>query len=344
LILALLVSVLAVAVAVAVAPPAAGARTAAEYPIQSLGNRGVDVAALQHLLRHHGRPVEASGFFDGRTRDALADFQRDSGLVEDGVARPRTWQELVPDLRRGASGEAVLAARKLLNAKRAAELGIDTAFDGPMEAAVRSFQKHAGLRQDGALDETTWRHLLGAWMQAGLDGAMCGYELHSGASRKWGTAAAIGQLSAAAELFHRRTGQRLAVGDISLDRGGRMSGHRTHRVGLDVDVRAARTDGLACRAGIAHTMRSYDRDVTRELIRAIHEAAPGHVKLIYFNDPVLVREGLTVRYPNHDAHLHVRYCEADHPMASYRCPAAATQDAAGLVDALPSGAARRVRF
>ncbi len=42
-------------------------------------------------------------------------------------------------------------------------------------------------------------------------------------------------------------------------------------------------------------------------------AAPGHVKLIYFNDPVLIKEGLTTHYLGHDDHLHVRYCEAAHP-------------------------------
>ena len=33
------------------------------------------------------------------------------------------------------------------------------------------------------------------------------------------------------------------------------------------------------------------------------------MKLIYFNDPVLISEGLTTWYTGHDDHLHVRYCE-----------------------------------
>ena len=49
---------------------------------------------------------------------------------------------------------------------------------------------------------------------------------------------------------------------------------------------------------------------TRALIKAIRAAAPGHVKLIYFNDPVLIGEGLTRWFNGHDDHLHVRYCEA----------------------------------
>jgi peptidoglycan hydrolase-like protein with peptidoglycan-binding domain len=337
----LLAGLLSLAVVVASAPADAAARSGARYPSLSPGNRGVDVFALQHLLRHHGQAVRITGFFDGATRDALAAFQRQADLAPDGIASQRTWQALVPELRHGSTGEAVLAVRQLLNAKHQAGLDARGPFDASVEAAVQAFRMRAGLRQSGALDEPSWRHLLGGWMQPELDGAMCGYDLHAGPSRKWGTAAAVAQLSAAAELFQRRTGQRLAVGDISFERGGRVSGHRTHRVGLDVDVRAARSDGRSCRAGIAHTMRSYDREGTRELIRAIHDAAPGKVKLIYFNDPVLVREGLTVRYPNHDAHLHIRYCEADHPLAAYRC-AATSVDPSDLVDALPAVPGRRV--
>ena len=37
-------------------------------------------------------------------------------------------------------------------------------------------------------------------------------------------------------------------------------------------------------------------------------ASPGHIKVILFNDPQLISEGLTVQLsPNHDNHLHVRY-------------------------------------
>jgi len=34
---------------------------------------------------------------------------------------------------------------------------------------------------------------------------------------------------------------------------------------------------------------------------------------------VLIREGLTRWYSGHDDHLHVRYCEPYHPVATYRC-------------------------
>jgi hypothetical protein len=46
---------------------------------------------------------------------------------------------------------------------------------------------------------------------------------------------------------------------------------------------------------------------------------PGCVRLIFFNDPTLIAEGLTTRYDNHDNHLHVRYCEPVHPNSLYTC-------------------------
>ena len=46
--------------------------------------------------------------------------------------------------------------------------------------------------------------------------------------------------------------------------------------------------------------------------------APGHIKVIYFNDPVLIKEGLTTWFAGHDDHLHVRYCEKTHPFAQVR--------------------------
>ena len=63
-------------------------------------------------------------------------------------------------------------------------------------------------------------------------------------------------------------------------------------------------------------LRVYDRAATRALIKMIRAAAPGHVKLIYFNDPVLIREGLTTWYSGHDDHLHIRYCEPSYPSRS----------------------------
>ena len=111
----------------------------------------------------------------------------------------------------------------------------------------------------------------------------------------------------------------MAVGNIGLRFGGDIEGHITHEWGLDVDLRPIREDQAQCSVGTDWRLTSYDQAATRELVEAIRAAAPGHVKLIWFNDPVLLEVGLTEYREGHDNHLHVRYCEAWHPHSEYRC-------------------------
>jgi hypothetical protein len=72
-----------------------------------------------------------------------------------------------------------------------------------------------------------------------------------------------------------------------------------------------------CRWGTRWDWSSYDRAATRALIDDLR--ATGHVKLIYFNDPVLRSEGRTSWYAGHDDHLHVRFCEPAHPDPRFVC-------------------------
>ena len=113
---------------------------------------------------------------------------------------------------------------------------------------------------------------------------------------------------------------RVAVGDVSFEHGGAIPGHQTHRVGLDVDVRPLRKANDQCSvAGTTWRSTAYDRAATRAMIKKFRSYAPGHVKVIYFNDPVLIGEGLTRWYSGHDDHVHVRFCESTHPLAAYDC-------------------------
>ena len=111
----------------------------------------------------------------------------------------------------------------------------------------------------------------------------------------------------------------MALGDVSFEHGGDIPATMTHEQGLDLDIRPIRDNENQCTWGTNWRFSSYDRAATRHSIKAIRAAAPGHVKLIYFNDPVLIGEGLTVHFTGHDDHLHVRYCEVSHPVSTYRC-------------------------
>ena len=174
------------------------------------------------------------------------------------------------------------------------------------------------MTQHGKVGAVTWRRILAHFDYPSFKTALCDYSVGNGTAN-WGTGAAIGQIEAAATAFLATKQGRVSIGDVSREHGGNIPLHQSHEVGLDVDVRLIRDAENQCAWGTNWRLASYDRSATRALIKAIRAAAPGHVKLIYFNDPVLIREGLTRWYSGHDDHLHVRYCETSYPVAAYRC-------------------------
>jgi peptidoglycan hydrolase-like protein with peptidoglycan-binding domain len=288
--------------------------------VQSTGDRGTDVVALQHLLRARGQATPVTGYFDSDTRQAVAAYQQSAGLSASGVASVTTWQRLVPTLSQGNAGDAVLALKKQLNAKRGAGLSLTSTFDSATRSAVRSFQQHMGLSATGPVDTATWRNLVWHFDRPNYGlGGLCNY---NGGNRTadWGTASTVASLEAASNMLRSRTGDVIAVGDISFEHGGEIRYHNTHEHGLDIDIALIRRDGRQCNnPGISYTHSQYDRAATRAMLRAIHDALGSHLKLIYFNDPQMVSEGLSIRYPNHDDHIHVRVCEAGHQQSRYVC-------------------------
>ena len=302
------------------AATATGASAASRTsPTQGLGNRGPDVRAIQGLLGHHGFPVTIDGIFGTATRDQVKAFQAARDLSATGVVGGTTWAKLLVSLRSGSRGEAVKVLQRQLNEKRRAGLPVDGVYSPVTQNAVITFQKHVGMTGHGVVGPVTWRTLLWHYDYPAFDTtSLCDYSVGNGRAN-WGTGAAIGQLEAAAAAFATAGRGRVAVGDVGREHGGDIAGHVTHEVGLDVDVRPIRDAKNQCTRSTNWRYASYDRGATRTLIKAIRAAAARHVKLIYFNDPVLIREGLTRWHSGHDDHLHVRYCEAAHPVTAYRC-------------------------
>lgn len=278
----------------------------ASYHTQSTGNRGVDVQAVQYLLQAQGIAVTADGVFGSGTAGAVRTFQSRKGLTVDGAVGPQTWGALVVTVRPGSEGPAVRALQLQLNKKRRLALAVDGKFGSGTEAAVRDFQGHAGIGSDGVVGPTTWRNLVWHYAYPGFPN-MCDQDPDGNGTANWGTGSTIGQIEAAAVRFGGGNGP-VPLGDVSFEHGGDIPGHGTHELGVDVDVWPIRTDSAQCSAGrITWQSSTYDRDATRALVQAIRATAPGQIATIYFNDPTLIREGLTSQYPNHDNHLHVRY-------------------------------------
>lgn len=308
------------------------------YRTQSLGDRGTDVTTIQQLIHLHqttapppsaGRTVivrgidpllvPIDGVFGTTTTNAVRAFQRSRGLVENGIVDGATWRELVIPVGPGATGDAVVAVQRLLVEKHAAALPIDGVYGPATTAAVSAFQAHMGLAQTGSVDGATWRALVWHFeLPRFSPSALCDYSSGNGPAN-WGTAETIATLEAAGAAMVAAGYGRVVVGDVSFEHGGDIPDHESHELGLDADIRPMRKANDQCSYRTNWTLTTYDRAATRALVKAIRAATPGHVKLIFFNDPVLIGEGLTSKYPGHDDHLHLRFCEVGFSDSRYRC-------------------------
>jgi len=83
--------------------PGASAVTA-NFPTQSLGNRGADVRAVQGLLRAHDTPAVIDGVFGETTVDEVTAFQTANGLTSNGIVGATTWAKLIVGLTPGSTG------------------------------------------------------------------------------------------------------------------------------------------------------------------------------------------------------------------------------------------------
>ncbi|HEX6872491.1 MAG TPA: penicillin-insensitive murein endopeptidase [Micromonosporaceae bacterium] len=274
---------------------------------QSIGNRGVDTLAAQYLLQAHGISVTADGQFGPGTEAAVRSFQASNGLTQDGRVGPNTWSALVVPIQQGSSGPAVKALQAQLNKKRVLSLAVDGQFGSATRTAVINFQSHAGISADGIVGPTTWKNLIWHYSYPSMS-YICDQNPEGNGTANWGTGSTIGQLEAAVASF-ATTGQgQVPLGDVSFEHGGDIDHHVSHELGVDVDIWPIRTDSAQCTADrITWASGTYDRSATRQLVQAVRAAAPGHVVLIFFNDPQLISEGLTSYYDNHDNHLHIRY-------------------------------------
>ncbi|HWG89228.1 MAG TPA: penicillin-insensitive murein endopeptidase [Candidatus Thermoplasmatota archaeon] len=287
------------------------------FPTQSRGNRGSDVMAIQYLLRHRGYSVSVDGIFGSGTESAVKSFQTNNGLTADGIVGPNTWGKLVVTVQAGSSGDAVRAVQMQLNEKHNYGLSVDGVFGSGTDSAVRNFQSHAGLSADGIVGPTTWKNLIWHYEVPAFGlASLCEY---GDTGDAWGTGATIGQLTAAAQAFYGRGYGPVAVGDISLQHGGDISGHASHEVGLDVDTRPIRTDGAQCSYGTSVGQSSYSSSRTQALCNDLRAYASGHVKVIWFNDQNIINSGCSKYLDYHADHLHIRYCERSHPNTSYQC-------------------------
>lgn len=138
-----------------------------------------------------------------------------------------------------------------------------------------------------------------------LPASGAGFYGYNRASARWGKPVLVyGLLSTAARWRASGTLPRIGVGDISLINGGPISGHVSHQLGEDVDLRLVAQGSYE--GPFLYTSSVYSRSRTRTLItNFLNRDLP--VEIIFFNDAV-VHNALSYvsPWPNHDNHLHVR--------------------------------------
>jgi murein endopeptidase len=94
----------------------------------------------------------------------------------------------------------------------------------------------------------------------------------------------------------------VAVGDMSLRRGGEIDGHSTHENGRQIDLYYPRRDR---KLREPHTVAQVDLRLTRELVRTMLNAGAHQILIgpkIRISTPPRV-----IRWPDHDDHLHAMF-------------------------------------
>jgi hypothetical protein len=109
-------------------------------------------------------------------------------------------------------------------------------------------------------------------------------------------------IAVAAAWDDLHSGHPFSIGQISKKGGGPMPPHKSHKLGVDIDVRPMRKDGQ--NQSVTINDAEYDRAVTTELIELWWQKAP--VQAIFFNDPTVIAARLSQFVEGHHNHFHVR--------------------------------------
>jgi peptidoglycan hydrolase-like protein with peptidoglycan-binding domain len=113
--------------------------------------------------RHYTRADSyIQGKYGPETEAAVGRFQRDSGLPQDGIVGPQTWQALVVTIQEGDEKQSVGALMRQFIAR-----GLDYVvppdipiFGRALTADVENYQQSHGLAVDGVVGPQTWQSLL----------------------------------------------------------------------------------------------------------------------------------------------------------------------------------------
>ena len=210
--------------------------------------------------------------------------------------------------------------------QRLAELGfgffaINGIVDQGLVMAVRLFQSIIAGRNrvggvDGRIDvgRATHRFLQASnapkWRTMPLQGAgFINFEAQDVSDHHdFGTSWLTDSITGAGATYHRKfqhahpRAAPIAINDVSLPKGGDTPDHAGHETGLACDIRLPRKDGRSGGIRNPNTNRAYDRHAMRAQLKAIRKQSL--FNRAFFNDQVLINEGLCIRLAGHNNHVH----------------------------------------
>lgn len=197
----------------------------------------------------------------------------------------------------------------------------DSDGDGLSDAVERNNagEGYHDFRLDRCEDNPS--RAIGTWYEGHLEAGInlsdrgTGYLHNRGGdavdSDDWGELTMISCLEAAGRAFEE-TGLRLNVNDLSRRRGRHFPPHRSHRNGLDADLRYVRLDGRDAPLDLRFHPEAYDADATQELMRLFVELCPVEVIFVDldrlgFDNHALGRRQQFLRHASgHSNHFHLR--------------------------------------
>ncbi len=141
----------------------ASAQTTRTWPTLRSGDSGENVVTLQAKLRHRNYTVNYNGSYDASTVSAVQQFERNNGLLVDGVADSAVWERLVVTVRQGDNNIVVEALQRQLRSRYGYTKTVsvvDRIFGSGTNRAAVSFQKSVNLVADGIVGPDTWSRIL----------------------------------------------------------------------------------------------------------------------------------------------------------------------------------------
>jgi peptidoglycan hydrolase-like protein with peptidoglycan-binding domain len=293
---------------------------------------GPEVERLQDELIDLGYMTRAQklsgvGKFGPITETALKHFQADNHLPANGLfdtssqAAIRQINEGVANGTRGNVVEGLQDRLVAVGLMTVAQVNSGRGIFGPQtDSALKAFQLQHGMTPTGVLNDETYKALLLAAPNAipkslsttsSVDTVLpesgigfTTYNREPGGADQFGRAATIRHIQELGELwFAKHPSRPIAIGDISRKGGGPFPPHATHKDGLDVDMRPLTNNGVnePTNTGAAN----FSHEQTRELILLVKNNFD--IEVVFFNDPLTIKEGLTRHAKGHENHVHVRF-------------------------------------